>query len=255
MNFFRIAYRLIALFSWLIAMTIFTIPYRFMGWKGRKKISQIVNLLMRGNAKIMGLSVKVHGRDPGLPAGLVVSNHLGYLDIFVHGTIFPLRYTSTTVIAKWPLLGKIIDLSYPVLVDRTSKPAARKALRDFAKTMKNGLYLIVYPEGTSTDGKNGIRPFKSTPFEAATFANLPVIPILTRYREVPGRSTVCWYGDMTFTPHVWQVLSMPKIEADVYFMEPIYPEDRTRKELAEYVHRAMDSEYRNITAQAEYIRS
>lgn len=236
-------------------VTVYSTPYHFMGWKGRKKISEIVMFYFKGASRIMGLSVNLHGKPPHIPAGLVVSNHLGYLDIIVHGTLLPLRYTSTVAIAKWPLLGKIIDLSHPVLVDRTSKPAARKSFRDFAKTMKNGLYLIVYPEGTSTDGKDGIKPFKSTPFEAATFAGLPVIPILTRYREEADKPTVCWYGDMTFMPHIWKVLSLAKIEADVYFMPPIYPEGRERKELAEHVHHIMDSEYRNISKEKSQVES
>lgn len=248
MRFLRPIYKIIALFTWLALVVIFSIPYHFTGWRGRKKISQLQRLYMRGAARIIGLRIKFHGEIPDVSSGLVVSNHLGYIDIVAHGTIFPFRFTSTTVIAKWPVLGQIIALSHPVWINRTSKPAARKALRDFAKTMRRGMYLIVYPEGTSTDGKGGILPFKSTSFEAATFGDLPVVPILTSYREVSSKPTVCWYGDMTLMPHLWQVLTLPKIEADVRFLAPVYPEGRSRKELAQHVHRIMDTEYRNIAA-------
>jgi 1-acyl-sn-glycerol-3-phosphate acyltransferase len=244
---FRRIYRIIALFAWLLVIIVLTIPHRFTGWRGRKKIIQLQRRWMKGAAKITGLRINLRGEVPDVETGLVVSNHLGYVDILVHGAVFPLRFTSTTAIAKWPVLGQIIALAHPVLVDRVSKPAARKALRDFAKTMKRGMYLIVYPEGTSTDGRNGILPFKSTSFEAATYGDLPIIPVLTRYRDVPGGSTVCWYGDMTLMPHLWQVLGLPKIEADVYFMPPVYPEGRSRKELAQCIHAMMDKEYRNIT--------
>jgi 1-acyl-sn-glycerol-3-phosphate acyltransferase len=109
--------------------------------------------------------------------------------------------------------------------------------------MKRGMYLIVYPEGTSTDGKSGILPFKSTSFEAALVGNSPIIPVITRYNEVPGRPTVCWYGDMTLLPHVWQILRFPSIEAEVRFLDPIMPEGRPRKELASFVHDVMVREY------------
>jgi len=251
MALFRRIYRLIGVFAWLAVVTAISVPHHFTGWRGRRKISRLVMLFMRGSCRILGLSIRLHGDMPDVPSGLVVSNHLGYIDTLVHGSVFPLRFTSTTAIAKWPVIGQIIALSHPVWVDRTSKPASRKALRDFAKTMRRGMYLIVYPEGTSTDGKEGILRFKSTSFEAAAFGDLPVIPVLTRYREMPGRPTVCWYGDMTFLPHLWQVLALPKIDADLYFLPPVYPMGRNRKELAECVHGIMEREYRNITAEED----
>ena len=110
------------------------------------------------------------------------------------------------------------------------------------------MYLIVYPEGTSTDGKSGIRPFKSTSFEAAMAGRVPVLPVLTRYREVPGRPTVCWYGDMTLLPHVWQVLGFPSIDVELKFLPPIIPDRAHRKELASSVHRIMSAEYEKMTA-------
>ncbi len=248
MAFFRRLYRIAALALWTSVLTAFTIPYRFGGWKGRRKISRIVHLWAKGVARILNLRIKTYGNIHDLPAGLVVSNHLSYIDVIVHGTVFPVRFTSTTEIAKWPVLGKIVDVSYPVLVNRESRPASRKASRDFAKTMKRGMSLIVYPEGTSTDGKNGILPFKSTSFEAAAAGNLPVLPVLTRYREPPGRPTVCWFGDMTLLPHMWQVLGFPSIDAELHILPPVSPEGRSRKELASCVYELMDREYRRIIA-------
>ncbi len=247
MAFFRRIYRMIAIVLWLMLLALLSVPDRFRGWKGRKKIGRFTQLWLGGVARIINLRVHIHGNARGTESGLVVSNHLSYVDIIAHGVVFPLRFTSSTEVAKWPFIGWIIGLNHPVLVDRTSPSSSKKARRDFAKTINKGLYLIVYPEGTSTDGKNGILPFKSTSFEAATDGGMPVIPVLTRYREVPGRATVCWYGDMTFLPHVWGVLGHSSMDVELYFLPPIYPEGRNRKELAAYVHGIMDREYRQIT--------
>jgi hypothetical protein len=70
-----------------------------------------------------------------------------------------------------------------------------------------------------------------------------VLPVITRYRQAPGEPTICWYGDMTLLPHVWQVLAFPSIEAEVRFLEPIFPDGRSRKELASFVHESMSREY------------
>ena len=246
MTFFRCVYKITAILVWFLFILVRTAPQRFRGWRGRRQISHLARILMKGIAKIINLRVKVYGDIREIPSALVVSNHMGYVDIIAHGTVFPLRYASTAEIASLPVVGWIVGSSHPVWIDRKSKPASRKALRDFAKTMKRGMYLIVYPEGTSTDGKSGILPFKSTSFEAAVAGNLPVIPVVTRYREVPGRPTVCWYGDMTLFPHLWHVLGLPSIEAELHILPPVFPDGRSRKEMAAYTHGLMENAYNDI---------
>ncbi|MFC1643830.1 lysophospholipid acyltransferase family protein [Candidatus Omnitrophota bacterium] len=246
MAFFRRLYRIILLVAWFVFIALLSIPQQFKGWEGRIKLSHLARLWARGIARITNLRIKVHGDVHGVQSGLVVSNHLGYIDVITHGTVYPSRFTSTTEIDRWPILGNFIALSQPIMVDRTSKAMSRKALRDFAKTMTRGMYLVVYPEGTSTDGKNGILPFKSTSFEAAVVGNQPVLPVLTRYGDLPGDATACWYGDMTLLPHLWQVLGFPSIEAELHFLPPIFPEGRSRKEMATYVHDTMEREYHRL---------
>ncbi|MBN1527008.1 MAG: 1-acyl-sn-glycerol-3-phosphate acyltransferase [Candidatus Omnitrophica bacterium] len=244
MAFFIRVYRIAALIIWSAIAAILSAPSQLRaGWKGVKDVSRFVYLWNKGVARIINLRVKVSGKVPSLSGGLVVSNHLSYIDIVTHGSTLPVRYSPKSDIAKWPLLGWYLALSRPIWIDRRSKQASKKALEEFAETMNNGMYLIVYPEGTSTDGKNGILPFKSTSFEAAIASNAPIIPVLTSYRQPPGEPTVCWYGDMTLLPHAWQVLGFPTIEAELRFLEPVFPEGRPRKELASLVHEVMSLEY------------
>ena len=238
-------YKITAFFIWSLIVMSSSIPYRFMGWEGRRKIAHLVQLWARGVAKIINLHVKTYGDAGDISSGLVVSNHLGYIDIITHGTIFPLRFTPKKEVVSWPLVGGIVSSSNPVIIDRTSKAASKNTLRNFIKTMRQGMYLIVYPEGTSTDGKRGIAPFKSTPFEAAILGKLPILPVLTRYRG-PSGNDISWYGDMKFFPHLWKILALNSIEAEVRFLPAIFPEGKTRKEMSTYVHNMMDREYRAL---------
>lgn len=247
MPFLRRLYKIPGMIIWAIIVCIIAIPCHFRGWEGTRGISRITRLWARGMAKILNLHVKKYGDISDVKGGLIVSNHLGYLDIIAHGTLLPVRFTSTVAISTWPIIGPFIDFSRPVLVNRTSAPASRKSSRDFAKTMAQGMYLIVYPEGTSTDGKSGIRPFKSTSFDAAVIGNKTILPIITRYREVPGRETVCWYGDMTLIPHLWRILGYSSIDVELYFLDPVLPEGRSRKDLATFVHSVMEEAYKNLS--------
>ncbi|MFH1996890.1 MAG: 1-acyl-sn-glycerol-3-phosphate acyltransferase [Candidatus Omnitrophota bacterium] len=238
--------RIAALIVWAAVVAALSAPYRIRGgWKNIKEISRFTRLWSKGIAKIVNLRVTTSGALPRDP-GLLVSNHVSYLDIIAHGSVLPLRYSPKSEIKKWPVLGWYIGLSRPIWTNRRSKQTSKKILRDFVKTVRRGMYLIVYPEGTSTDGTNGILPFKSTSFEASIIGQMPILPVLTRYKKAPGQPAVCWYGDMTLLPHIWRVLGISSIEAELHFLKPIYPEGKTRKELAAFVHSVMAREYRRM---------
>ncbi len=246
-GFFLRLYRIPAILLWSILLGVGCVPYRLGGrWSDIKKLSYFARTWNGGLAKIVNLRVKVYGRIPDGYGGMVVSNHLSYMDIVTHAAILPLRFMPKSDIAKWPLIGWYLGLSLPIWTNRESKQASKKTLRDIVKTMKRGICMVVYPEGTSTDGKSGILPFKSTAFEAAIIGNAPITPVLTRYIQPPGQPTVCWYGDMTLLPHLWQILGLPSIEAELRFLDPIYPSGMSRKELASMVREKMASEYAAI---------
>ncbi|MCM8790472.1 MAG: 1-acyl-sn-glycerol-3-phosphate acyltransferase [Candidatus Omnitrophica bacterium] len=245
--FLRRIYRITALLVWSTFLALVSIPWQLQGgWRRVSRISRFVHYWNKGVARIVNLRVSVHGSIPDAQGGLVVSNHLSYIDIVAHGSVLPLRYSPKSEIAHWPLLGWFLGLSQPIWTNRESKQASRKALRDFAKTVKRGMYLIVYPEGTTTDGTRGILPFKSTSFEAAITGKTQILPVITRYKEVPGRQTVCWHGEMTLLPHIWNVLAFSAIEVDLYFLKPVLPNGMSRKELAAHVRSLMLSEYKKI---------
>lgn len=247
--FFLRMYRITAMLLWSVMMAILTIPGQLTGGcAGIKKISHCTRLWSRGIAKIINLRVTISGEIPPDAGGLVVSNHLSYIDVIAHGSVLPLRHAPKAEIAGWPLLGWYMALSHPIWVDRISKKASKKILTDYTETMKNGMFLVVYPEGTSTDGKGGILPFKSASFEAAIAADAPIFPVITRYKELPGAPTVCWYGSMSLLPHVWQVLKRPSIDAELRFLPPVFPSGNPRKELASLVHGIMAGEYESVSS-------
>ncbi len=237
-------YKIIAILSWTGLTILLSAPYRLGdSWKSTAKISHFARMWNWGLARILGLHIKVYGDIPRSQAGLIVSNHLSYLDIIAEGSILLVRYSPKAEISKWPFIGWVVGLSRPIWADRVTKTASKEMLDDFAETMRRGMFLAVYPEGTSTDGTNGILPFKSAPFEAAIVACVPVFPTLVRYNHLGGSPTLCWYGDMTLIPHLWQVLRLPRIEAELHFLPAINSEGKTRKELASLTHEALSREY------------
>ena len=235
--FFRRIFRLSLLLPWLIYMGAISVPVtlRRNRWSAIAGMAKMTKLWGRGLLRIFNIRLHVKGDLAGYDGGLVVSNHMGYVDIFVHAAVFGLRFAPKKEIRSWPVLGWYTSFVHPVWVDRSSRLKSQKTLEEFRETLEHKVPLIVYPEGTSSDGKT-ILPFKSAPFELAASGNFDIQPILTVYRVPEGADTPCWFGDMELLPHLWSLLGIPWIDADVYILPKITADGRGRKELAEAVH-------------------
>jgi len=240
--FFRKVFRITRLLIWFPRMAIRTM-IAIHGKAPDEKVriaSRHTEQWARGILHILNVKLNMHGAMPECKGVLLVSNHLGYLDIIVHASVMGVRFAPKKEILSWPFLGPYLGLSQPVWIDRKNRSKSKEILAEFEKTLELGVPLIVYPEGTSTDGLHGLLPFKSTPFEAAIKDNRPVQPVITVY-HVPGNAmNPAWFGDQELLPHVWQLLGIKGIQADVYPLPLLYPGDYAdRKELAEKVREKM----------------
>ena len=103
--------------------------------------------------------------------------------------------------------------------------------------------MLLFPEGTSTDGAEVLR-FHSRLIDPATTACAPITAAAIRYAIEGGveERELCWYGDESFTTHLWKVLGVAGFSAQLRFFEPkIYSDRRT----------AADQTHAEITAWRE----
>jgi len=126
-----------------------------------------------------GVRVDVRGRER-LTAGrtyVFVSNHQSIYDIPVLFASLPyqLRIIAKQSLGRFPFLGWHLRHTGHILVDRRD-PERAGVLRQASTLVRQGLSLIVFPEGTrSADG--GLAPFKGGSFLLALDAGLPVVPV------------------------------------------------------------------------------
>ena len=238
--FCRKIYRLAKLLPWLIYMGVVSVPVtrRKDKWDAILGMTEKIRQWGAGLLKIFNIHVKVIGNTTQYSGGLVVSNHLGYVDIFVHSSIFGLRFCPKSEIRSWPVLGWYTSFTHPIWIDRSSRMKAQQNLEEFKATLEHKVPLIVYPEGTSTDGQQ-ILPFKNSPFELAAAGGFSIQPILTVYRVPEGADSPCWFTDIGILTHLWQLVGIPRIDCEVYILPEIKAEGRNRKELAEVTRKAI----------------
>ena len=241
----RRLYRLSLLLPWLIWMALvsLTTAYRHDRWLSIQGMAGQIRKWGRGLLWIFNIHLRVHPEQAEYRGGLVVSNHMGYVDIFVHSAFCGMRFCPKSDVRSWPLLGWYAGLTHPIWIDRRSRLKSREALQEFCATLEHGVPLIVYPEGTSTDGRQ-VLPFKTSPFEVAAEGGFPIQPIVTLYRVPEGADSPCWYTDIGIIPHLWQLVGIPRIECDIYVLPQIAAEGRSRKELAELTWKVISEEHR-----------
>jgi len=177
--------------------------------------------------KALGIRPTVRGRPPS--QGLVVSNHLSYLDIAIISSVMPCFFVSKAEIAAWPYFGRAARTGGTLFIDRKSRASAAGVARQMAERLKLPVPVLLFPEGTSSDGAQVLR-FHSSLFEPAIVAAAPVTPAAVRYVLDSGahERDLCWFGDAPFLPHLWKALGAPGFSADVTFGEPrTYPDRRT----------------------------
>ena len=170
-------------------------------------------------------------RVQGTPAthGLVVANHLSYIDIVVLSAAMPCFFVAKIEIGGWPFFGRAARSGGTIFVDRGSLESAQSVAEQMKErlTMPIRIPVLLFPEGTSTDGNEVIR-FHSRLIDPATSLGIPITPAAIRYTIHDGtpERELCWYGDETFVNHLWKVLGVAGFEAHVQFSGPRIYADR-----------------------------
>lgn len=247
-SFLRRMIRIILLLFWCLSLMLLAALSHLFVWNCWKRIrmgSTWAQIWALGASRIVGIRIRKHGNSHFQSGCLVISNHLGYLDILVHASVFSLRFAPKAEIKKWPFFGWLTALGHPVWIDRKNPRMSALYAEAFQETMAHGISMLVYPEGTSTDGKHGLLPFKSTPFASALKCNAPIMPTLLFYHSRRGGdSLAAWHDDTPFGTHLWRVLGDAGTDIDIYCLPPALPaEDEDRKALAARIHDIMETEY------------
>lgn len=176
--------------------------------------------------KALGIRCIVRGQPPS--QGLVVSNHLSYLDIVIISSVMPCFFVSKSEIKRWPYFGEAARTGGTMFIDRKSRASTAEVAGQIGERLKLPIPVLLFPEGTSSDGSEVLR-FHSSLFEPAVAAGASITAAAVRYALEAGQERdLCWFDDTAFLPHLWKTLGSAGFSAEVTFAEPRqYPDRRT----------------------------
>lgn len=178
----------------------------------------------------IGVRVSAHAAPPS--EGLLVSNHLSYLDVLVYASLVPAVFVSKREVEAWPVFGRLATMAGTIYVDRERRPERENATDRIENALLAGLPVVLFPEGTSSDGRE-LLPFHSPYFEPAMRTGSSVTAAAITYSsESATEPELAYYGADVFGPHLFRTLGQRGMHASVRFSQPAF--FRNRKEAARW---------------------
>lgn len=183
----------------------------------------------RAFARMLKIEVTVVGQVP-TPPFFLVTNHTGYVDIPMLRTVVEGVFVAKQEISGWPVVGTIIRNMGNIFIDRQNRRDIPRAGNEVIERLEAGEGVIIFPEGTTSNGRQ-ILPFKPSFFEFAARAGIPVhyatVTYSTRDGHLPASTAVAWADDTPLTFHLARLFAMRGFHATVRFGEaPVTVGDR-----------------------------
>ncbi|QXD15863.1 1-acyl-sn-glycerol-3-phosphate acyltransferase [Rhodocaloribacter litoris] len=197
---------------------------------------------------ILGVRVTVRGTLPRHHAVLAVSNHLGLLDPWILASQMPLAFVAKAEMARWPVVGWICRTVGIIFVERERRMATKAFVEQVQSRLREGVRVLVFPEGTTTRGDAVLLPFKTGGFEAvAGMEEAVVLPLYLHVDAVDGRPAagalrrrVAWSDPAEpMLRHAWSLLGVREVHVELRVGVPIPTAGQDRKALARQAYAAV----------------
>jgi 1-acyl-sn-glycerol-3-phosphate acyltransferase len=185
--------------------------------------------------RAMGVRIAMIGSPPPKgQGGLIVANHMSWLDIPVIGTTGPLSFVAKAEVGTWPVIGWLSKLQRTVFIDRMRRGATAGVASEMGQRLQDGQSVVLFAEGTTGDGTR-VLPLRSSLLGAAhealrgaDDAEVTVYPLCITYVGFHGlrggraeRASTGWYGDTELAPHLAAMLKAGAIDVELAWGAPI----------------------------------
>jgi 1-acyl-sn-glycerol-3-phosphate acyltransferase len=165
------------------------------------------NWLQDGASTVLrriGMEVVADGHPP--LAGLVVSNHLSYLDVLAYASLSPCVFVAKQEVRGWTVFGRFATMAGTIYVNRRRGAANDNAVALMEEALVAGVAVVLFPEGTSSDGDRVLR-FHSRFFEPAIRAHAMVTGAAIGYASsTAAECALAYHGEDVFGTHLVRTL-------------------------------------------------
>lgn len=192
----------------------------------------------RGLLRVLGIQARYRGLPPA--TGLIVANHISFVDIFALNGAMPAGFVSKDEVAHWPLIGWLCRHADTLFLERGSRAAAQRARENLVQRLAAGKRVAVFPEGTTSRGDT-VLPFHSALLQAAIDTETPVTPVALRYLDQEGNRSEApaYVDDMTLMQCLLAIAASRGLVVEVVVLPTQSVAGMDRRHLSAHLHRAI----------------
>lgn len=197
---------------------------------------------------IIGMELNIKGTCPN-PPFFLVSNHLSYIDILPLWCCCKGTFIAKSEISNWPFFGIGAKILGVLFINREDNRDIRRVNNLISEQIGDEQGIMLFPEGTSSKG-NTVLPFNPSLLFYPAHKKVPVsyasIFYSTYSVDKPASEYICWWGDMSFFSHFFELLKLKRFQAKIVFGdEPVI--DNNRKTLAKLLHQKVEEGFMPVT--------
>jgi 1-acyl-sn-glycerol-3-phosphate acyltransferase len=148
-----------------------------------------------GVAFFFNIQIDVVGNPPEAPF-FIVSNHMSYLDIVPLYLNLRCTFVAKKEVRSWPVIGFMVKAVGVIFIDRNRRGDVRRVNELLNKSLNEYQGMIVFPEGTSSGGRD-VLPFHTSLLQLPATANQPVHYCSLYYEtgtgDPPADHSVCFW--------------------------------------------------------------
>ena len=203
----------------------------------RRRHDAVVRWWTAGVLRILNVRIEVEGRVSAKPA-LYAANHISWLDIPCLRTVLDAEFVSKQEVERWPMIGRMAERAGTLFLSRGERDASLHTANCMSRALANGRGVIIFPEGTTGDGRR-LGRFHARLYQAAIRAQCPVQAVAIAYPhpdDVQGCTSVA--GDRTsratgvhpaapfinndnLARHLWTLLAEDGLTVRLSFCPPL----------------------------------
>lgn len=206
-------------------------------WYQSRAGKMTIRIWMKVLAILIGLRIHVKGEPV---EGLIVANHISWLDIIALDTQTAARFVSKNEVLAWPVIGLLPKWSGTFFLQRGSAAAVGRLNTELVEALKQQASVAVFPEGATSSGER-VHRFYSAILQAGIDSGVPVQAVVIRYYRDGQRDTIAPFTDgIGFVRHAALILRQWRTDVHLDFGIAFIPEENNRKALAEHLYQQVD---------------
>lgn len=197
----------------------------------------------RGVLRLLNIHCATQLRQPdgGAAGGLLVANHISWLDILVINAALPAHFVAKSEVSTWPILGWLVRRSGTLFVQRHRRSDTTQVNERITALLRQGQPVAVFAQGTSTDGSQPVQ-FRAPLLQSAIDAQAWVHPVAVYYHDRQGQrlASADFVGDTSFLQSLWRIVCAPRIDVALTFLPAMDGVGKSRREIAAQAQQAVN---------------